>query len=315
MLDIYTIREELGTVNGLKIAMVGDLKNGRTVHSLVRLLSLYQVSLIFVAPPTLGMPESVTVEARKAGVSVTETTNLESIVGQADVLYVTRVQQERFASQSEYEAVKDAYIINNDLLSKAKPQTIVMHPLPRNAEIDPEVDFDQQRAACERRFCSGRGCCDETDSPFRDPRLSPDAPRLVCEDGTAGRSHRGWSPVVFFFRSGVGDILLSSFSLLSREDSTLQRRDIDYFVFGSGLTRGCNVLLARAGAARRPTRTSFEKSDGRRRVRRRLDLYGGWADRVVCVCAGRYTILYYQKEGEQVRVETTLSALDASRSI
>jgi carbamoyl-phosphate synthase/aspartate carbamoyltransferase len=148
MLDVYTIREELGTVNGLKIAMVGDLKNGRTVHSLVRLLSLYQVSLIFVAPPTLGMPESVTQEARKAGISVTETTNLESVVGQADVLYVTRVQQERFASQSEYEAVKDAYIIDNDLLSKAKPHTIVMHPLPRNAEIDTEVDFDQQRAAC-----------------------------------------------------------------------------------------------------------------------------------------------------------------------
>lgn len=120
--------------------MVGDLKNGRTVHSLVKLLSLYSVSLIFVAPPSLEMPESVKQEAERAGVPVLETTSLASVIGQTDVLYVTRVQQERFASQAEYEAVKDAYIVNNEVLSGAKEHTIVLHPLPRNQELDPDVD-------------------------------------------------------------------------------------------------------------------------------------------------------------------------------
>ncbi|GAA5980116.1 hypothetical protein JCM10908_001541 [Rhodotorula pacifica] len=154
-LDIYTIREELGTVNGLTITMVGDLKNGRTVHSLVKLLSLYSVSLIFVAPPSLSMPESVKLEAERAGIPVLETTSLASVIGQTDVLYVTRVQQERFASQAEYESVKDAYIVNNEVLSGAKEHTIVLHPLPRNQELDPSVDFDARRAAYMRQMRFG----------------------------------------------------------------------------------------------------------------------------------------------------------------
>ena len=107
---------------------------------------MYQVTLNFVAPHSLGMPESVKAEARKAGISIFETTSLESVIAQTDVLYVTRVQQERFASQEEYDSVKNAYIVNNDLLSRAKTQMVVMHPLPRNAEIDPEVDFDSRAA-------------------------------------------------------------------------------------------------------------------------------------------------------------------------
>ncbi|SCZ87539.1 BZ3500_MvSof-1268-A1-R1_Chr2-2g05005 [Microbotryum saponariae] len=154
-LDIYTIREELGTVNGLTITMVGDLKNGRTVHSLVRLLSQYSVSLNFVSPASLSMPESVKEEAIKAGVPVMETTSLASVIGSTDVLYVTRTQQERFASVVEYEAVKDSYIINNEVLASAKPNCIVLHPLPRNAEVDPEVDFDQRRAAYFRQMRYG----------------------------------------------------------------------------------------------------------------------------------------------------------------
>lgn len=142
-------------MNGLTVTMVGDLKNGRTVHSLVRLLSQYQVTFNFVAPPTLGLPEAVKNEASRAGIPFQETTSLEKVIGQTDVLYVTRVQQERFASQAAYEAVKDAYIVNNDVLSRAKPQMIVMHPLPRNAEIDPEVDFDQLRAAYFRQMRYG----------------------------------------------------------------------------------------------------------------------------------------------------------------
>ena len=127
--------------------MVGDLKNGRTVHSLVRLLSLYSVSLNFVSPSSLMMPESVKAEAAKAGVPIFETTSLASVIGSTDVLYVTRVQQERFTSVAEYEQVKSSYVVNNELLSRAKAHCIVMHPLPRNSELDPEVDFDQRRAA------------------------------------------------------------------------------------------------------------------------------------------------------------------------
>ena len=139
-LDVYTIREELGTVNGLTITMVGDLKNGRTVHSLVRLLSLYSVSINLVSPASLTMPASVIEDARKAGITIVETPSLASVIGSTDVLYVTRVQQERFESVAEYEKVKDSYLINNELLSRAKEHCIVMHPLPRNAELDPEVD-------------------------------------------------------------------------------------------------------------------------------------------------------------------------------
>jgi len=142
LLDVFCIREELGTVNGLTITLVGDLKFGRTVHSLVKLLSLYSVTLNFVSPPSLPMPDNVKSELLRAGAAFHETTNLDSVIRKTDVLYVTRVQQERFNSQNEYEAVKDAYIVDNHLLAKAKSSMIVMHPLPRNAEIAPEVDFD-----------------------------------------------------------------------------------------------------------------------------------------------------------------------------
>ncbi|GAA5952842.1 hypothetical protein JCM21900_004241 [Sporobolomyces salmonicolor] len=154
-LDIYTIREELGTVNGLTITMVGDLKNGRTVHSLVRLLSLYSVTLNFVAPPGLEMPESVKLEAEKAGIPIFETPSLASVISKTDVLYVTRVQQERFTDLAEYERVKNAYIVNNELLAGAKEHCIVMHPLPRNNELDVAVDFDQRRAAYWRQMRYG----------------------------------------------------------------------------------------------------------------------------------------------------------------
>ncbi|CED83139.1 carbamoyl-phosphate synth [Phaffia rhodozyma] len=146
LLDVFTMREELGSVNGITVTMIGDLKNGRTVHSLVKLLSLYSVSLNFVSPPSLMMPESVKAEARKAGVSVHECVNLDEVISKSDVLYVTRIQKERFENEAEYEAVKDMFVINNEVLTRAKPTTIVMHPLPRVNEIDPEVDFDSRAA-------------------------------------------------------------------------------------------------------------------------------------------------------------------------
>jgi carbamoyl-phosphate synthase/aspartate carbamoyltransferase len=100
-------------VNGLIVTMVGDLKFGRTVHSLCRLLSLYSVTLNFVSPPSLAMPDNVKEELRRAGAKFYEHSSLDSIIGKTDVLYVTRVQQERFKSQTEYEAVKDSYIVDN----------------------------------------------------------------------------------------------------------------------------------------------------------------------------------------------------------
>ncbi|KZT60523.1 carbamoyl-phosphate synth [Calocera cornea HHB12733] len=155
LLDVYTIRSELGTVNGKVVTMMGDLKNGRTVHSLVKLLSYYQVKLNFVSPPSLGMPSSVKSEARKAGIPYAEYSSLDEVLSQTDVLYVTRVQQERFTNQADYDAVKDAYVVNHAVLTRAKPEMIVMHPLPRVSEIDPEVDFDSRRAVYFRQMRYG----------------------------------------------------------------------------------------------------------------------------------------------------------------
>ncbi|ORE07621.1 carbamoyl-phosphate synth [Rhizopus microsporus var. microsporus] len=145
-LDVFTIREELGTVNGLTITLVGDLKNGRTVHSLVKLLTYYQVTINYVCPESLAMPKEVVEAATAAGIKQNFYSSLDEVIGVTDVLYMTRVQKERFESEEEYLRVKDAFILNNNVLSKAKSQMIVMHPLPRVNEIEPEVDFDQRAA-------------------------------------------------------------------------------------------------------------------------------------------------------------------------
>jgi len=131
LLDVYTIRSELGTVNGRTITLLGDLKNGRTVHSLVTLLCLYSVRLNFVAPPSLAMPPAVASAARKAGIPVTTCESLDEVLLQTDVLYVTRVQKERFENEQEWLHVKDAYRVDHAVLSRAKEDMIVMHPLPR----------------------------------------------------------------------------------------------------------------------------------------------------------------------------------------
>ncbi|WFD32241.1 Carbamoyl-phosphate synthase [Malassezia sp. CBS 17886] len=155
ILDVFTMREELGTVNGLTVTLVGDLKNGRTTHSLVRLLCLYGVTLNFVSPPSLAMPREVVRDVAKQGIPMYETTSLDEVIGQTDVLYVTRIQRERFASPDEYDLVKGSYVVNNDVLARAKADTVVLHPLPRVDEIDPEVDFDIKRAAYFRQMRCG----------------------------------------------------------------------------------------------------------------------------------------------------------------
>ncbi|KAF9963110.1 dihydroorotate dehydrogenase, partial [Mortierella alpina] len=148
-LDVYTIREELGTVNGLTITLVGDLKNTRTAHSLVKLLALYHVTLNFVSPPSLCMPEDVKAELTQAGVAFNEVGDLNDVIGASDVVYVVYkdgMYKESSAEQAEYERVKSSYVINNKMMSKAKTHMVVMHPLPRGSEIEPEVDFDQRAA-------------------------------------------------------------------------------------------------------------------------------------------------------------------------
>ncbi|KAJ7579732.1 hypothetical protein C8J56DRAFT_1104613 [Mycena floridula] len=155
LLDVYTIRSELGTVNGRTITLLGDLKNGRTVHSLVTLLCMYKVRLNLVSPPSLAMPASVIAQARKAGIPVTQVESLEEVLEDTDVLYVTRVQKERFESETEWLQVKDAYRVDHAVLSRAKEDMIVMHPLPRLNEIDPEVDFDSRRAVYFRQMRYG----------------------------------------------------------------------------------------------------------------------------------------------------------------
>ncbi|KZT01847.1 carbamoyl-phosphate synthase [Laetiporus sulphureus 93-53] len=155
LLDVYTIRSELGTVNGRTITLLGDLKNGRTVHSLVTLLCMYSVRLNFVSPPSLAMPATVVSAARRTGSQVRICESLEDVLGETDVLYVTRMQKERFKDESEYAAVKNAYRIDHALLSRAREEMIVMHPLPRVNEIDPDVDFDSRRAVYFRQMRYG----------------------------------------------------------------------------------------------------------------------------------------------------------------
>ncbi|MDX1522480.1 MAG: aspartate carbamoyltransferase, partial [Anaerolineae bacterium] len=154
LLDLFTIREELGTVDGLKISMVGDLRYGRTVHSLVRLLAQYNVSLRFVSPEILRLPMTLMNEVIDAGINVRETHNVADVIKNADVLYVTRVQKERFADLAQYEEVKDYYEITQEIMAQAKVKMVVMHPLPRVGEIHYNIDHDP-RAAYFRQVRNG----------------------------------------------------------------------------------------------------------------------------------------------------------------
>ncbi len=146
LLDLFTIMEELEQVDGLTVTMVGDLKYGRTVHSLARLLSLYVVRLNYVSPEILRMPPELVEELAAKGVSQKEYTKLEDVLSESDVLYVTRVQKERFEDEAEYEKVRGSYVIDPEMLKKAKDRMIVMHPLPRVGEISMELDQDPRAA-------------------------------------------------------------------------------------------------------------------------------------------------------------------------
>lgn len=140
LLDLYSIRKEVGKLKGLSISLVGDLKYGRTVHALVELLSHYQPRLFFVSPKILKMPEEITSNLKAKGLEVLETENLMEASSKSDLIYMTRIQKERFSDLSEYEKVKGSFIINQDFLTQLKKKVILLHPLPRVDEIHPEVD-------------------------------------------------------------------------------------------------------------------------------------------------------------------------------
>jgi len=140
LLDLFTIRAEKKGIKNKNIVLVGDLKYGRTVHSLAHALALYGAKLTFVSPVTLKMPIEVINDCRDLGVEPLQTSSLDKAVKDADVLYVTRIQKERFPDPEEYNRVVGSYKINIELLNEAKKDIIVMHPLPRVTEIDPEVD-------------------------------------------------------------------------------------------------------------------------------------------------------------------------------
>ncbi len=146
LLDLFTILEERGGIDGATVTMLGDLKYGRTVHSLARLLSLHNVKLNYVSPDVLRMPRELAAELDARGVRQFQTESLDDVLGETDVLYVTRIQKERFANLDEYAALKDSYIITPATLTRARADMTLMHPLPRVGEISPTVDSDPRAA-------------------------------------------------------------------------------------------------------------------------------------------------------------------------
>ena len=155
LLDLYTIQKEFGRIDGLHIAMIGDLTYGRTVHSLSYLLANYQdIHIYFIAPDNVVIPESVKRYLDEKNIKYQETTDLVEVAKIADVFYQTRIQKERFTSPEEYSKAAGKYVIDRQLLEHMKKDAMILHPLPRAGEIDPEVDTDP-RAAYFRQAQNG----------------------------------------------------------------------------------------------------------------------------------------------------------------
>ncbi|MDR3075178.1 MAG: aspartate carbamoyltransferase [Candidatus Methanoplasma sp.] len=152
LLDLFTMRSAKGSLDGLNVVLVGDLKYGRTVHSLAEALTMFGAKLTFVAPESLQMPSDTFNHIVERGCRPVKTPVLEDAIGQADVLYVTRIQRERFPDPAEYQKVAGMYRIDNAMLREAKSDMIVMHPLPRVDEISPEVDSTPHAKYFEQAF-------------------------------------------------------------------------------------------------------------------------------------------------------------------
>jgi len=141
LLDLHTIRKNFGRTSGLKIALAGDLKYGRTVHSLFQALLKFQGNeFILVSPPTLRLPEYLLAEARSKNIKVEESSDLKGALHTSDIVYMTRIQRERFPDALEYAKVKDAFVIDAAMLEGAPERLKILHPLPRVNEIAPDVD-------------------------------------------------------------------------------------------------------------------------------------------------------------------------------
>ena len=140
LLDLYSIKKTQGRLDDINIMMIGDLKYGRTVHSLLQALSHFNARFTFVAPPELRMPEEYKQFLRDHNLRYTETSEIGDAIRDADIVYMTRVQRERFTDPMEYERVKNVYVLKNSMLEGTKETMKILHPLPRVGEIDPDVD-------------------------------------------------------------------------------------------------------------------------------------------------------------------------------
>ena len=150
LLDLYTIKKTQARIDNLNVAMCGDLKYGRTVHSLAVALSNYGCRLYFIAPKSLKMPDYILRELTKKGIMFSEHEKLEEVMPFADILYMTRIQKERFPDEAEYEKVKGVYILKAQMLQSAKDNLRIMHPLPRVDEISTDVDETKHAAYFEQ---------------------------------------------------------------------------------------------------------------------------------------------------------------------
>lgn len=144
LLDLYSILKTQGTLENLNICIVGDLKYGRTVHSLIMAMSHFHPTFTFIAPEELRIPYEFKIFCDKNNISYTELYELSDNFNEADILYMTRVQKERFQDLMEYERVKNVYMLKNSMLENTKPNLRILHPLPRVFEIDPEVDKNEK---------------------------------------------------------------------------------------------------------------------------------------------------------------------------
>ncbi|MGI6030889.1 MAG: aspartate carbamoyltransferase [Eubacteriales bacterium] len=192
--DLTTIAKEKGHMDGLTVGMCGDLKNGRTVHSLIKALSRYEnVTFVLVSPDNLKVPHYLVEMLQRKNLRCVETTDLDSVIGQLDILYMTRVQRERFVSMEEYERCKGIYILDTEKMSHAKPDMLVMHPMPIVDEITHEVDEDPRavyfkqarygmfvRMALIYSLIYKKIDIAEDDGQYIETNLSCTNPRCVC---------------------------------------------------------------------------------------------------------------------------------------
>ncbi len=145
LLDLFTILDQKGSIDGLQITMVGDLRHGRTVHSLAKLVARLKgkgVTVNCVSPPSLRMPAEVMDQMQEGRIRVVETADLDEVLGNSEVIYWTRVQEERFTERADYDAIQDGFIMTPELLQRARKDAILMHPLPRKHEMGPPESHD-----------------------------------------------------------------------------------------------------------------------------------------------------------------------------